>query len=249
MRPVRIIAAFAIAAAVAVAGCTGHSSTVHADAGSTPGSSAPPLPTTVPPLRPTPNPPATVPPSPRVTTPSLAAQRLLRAWQAHDRAAALRVASLRAVDAVFARSPRSLRDPAFTGCSTRESGHDCAYSAGLTWLRLRVEGDALAGYRVHRAMFADRITGPDTAAGLLYQAWAANDYWAALAWGGPKLVQALFTLPRDQYAFKGCRFTPPLGPYVCKWETQRRGISMSVTGGASVGYGVDKVETALLPIP
>jgi len=24
---------------------------------------------------------------------------------------------------------------------------------------------------------------------------------------------------------------------------------MSVTGGASVGYGVDKVETALLPIP
>jgi hypothetical protein len=248
MRPVRIITAFTIAAAVAVAGCTAHSSTVHSDAGSPPVSSAPPPPTT--PLhRRTPTPPAPVPPSPRVRTPSLAAQRLLRAWQAHDRAAALRVASSRAVDAVFARSPRSLRDPAFSGCATREGGYDCAYSAGLSWLRLRVEGDALAGYRVHRAMFADRITDPDTAARLLYQAWAANDYWAALAWGRPKLVQALFSLPRDQYAFKGCHFTPPLGPYVCKWETERRGISMSVTGGASAGYGVDKVETAPLPIP
>jgi hypothetical protein len=184
-----------------------------------------------------------------VTRPSLAAQRLLRAWQAHDRAAALRVASARAVDAVFARSPRSLRDPAFTGCSIHELGYDCAYSAGFTWLRLLVQGDAVAGYRVQRALFGDRITSPDTPARLLYQAWAADDYWAAQVWGGSKGARALFALPRERYAFKGCALVPPLGPFLCKWETERRGISISVTGGASAGYGVDKVETAPLPIP
>jgi hypothetical protein len=181
-------------------------------------------------------------------TPSLAAQRLLRAWQAHDRAAALRVASSRAVDAVFARSPRSLRDPAFSGCSTREIGDDCVYSAGWTWLRLLVQPDAVAGYRVQRALFGDRITSPDTPARLLYQAWAANDYWAAQVWGGSKGAQTLFALPREQYAFKGCVFPPPR-PFFCKWETERRGISIYVTGGASAGYGVNKVETAPLPIP
>jgi len=184
-----------------------------------------------------------------VTRPSLAAQRLLRAWQAHDRAAALRVASSRAVDVVFARSPRSLRDPAFSGCSTRDSGYDCAYSAGLTWLRLLVQPDAVDGYRVQRAMFVDRITGPDTATLLLYRAWVAGDYWAASVWGGSRNAQALFALPRAHYAFKGCVFTPPMGPNVCRLETSGRRISMYVSGGADLGFVIDKVETTPLPIP
>jgi hypothetical protein len=246
MRQARIIVTVSLAAAVAVTGCTAHSASVHPAGTPTPASSTPP-PTTLAP-HPTPHPPKPAPASPRVRTPSRAAQRLLRAWQAGDRAAALRVASARAVDAVFARSPRSLHDPAFTGCATHTSGYDCAYSAGLSWLRLLVQGNATAGYRVQRAIVGDRITGPDTAATLLFQAWTADDYWAAQVWGGPKAARTLFTLPPDHYAFKGCRFTPPLGPYICKWEAERREISIYVAGGASVGYGIDKIETAPLPI-
>ncbi len=251
MRPVRIIAAFVFAAAVAVTGCTAHSTTAHPAAAPTPVSSAPSPPTTALPDRPIPNPPRDVPAPPRMTTPALAAQHLLRAWQAHDRAAALQGASRQAVDAVFARSPGSLRNPALSGCSNRAGGYDCAYSAGLTWLRFRVEGGASAGYRVQRAMFGDRISDPATAAWRLYQAWAAGDYWTALAWGRPEAVRALFALPHERYAFKGCALVPPLGPYRCKWETARREISIYVTGGASVGYGINKVETSPLhaPIP
>jgi hypothetical protein len=248
MRPVRIITAFVFAAAVAVTGCTAHS-TVHSAAAPKPVSSAPLPPTTAPPYRPIPNPPRDVPALPRMTTPAGAAQHLLRAWQARDRAAALQGASPQAVDAVFARSPGSLRNPAFTGCPNRAGAYDCAYSAGLTSLRFRVEGGASAGYRVQRAMFVDRISDPATAAWRLYQAWTAGDYWAALAWGRPEAVRALFAVPRERSAFKGCVLVPPLGPYRCKWETARREISIYVSGGASVGYGINKVETSRLPAP
>jgi hypothetical protein len=183
-----------------------------------------------------------------MTTPARAAQHLLRAWQAHDRAAALQVASPQAVDAVFIRSPGSLRNPALTGCANRDGGYDCTYSAGLTWLRFRVEGGASAGYRVQRAMFADRISDPATAAWRLYRDWAAGDYWAALAWGRPTAVQALFALPHERYAFRGCQLAQP-GSFVCRWQATRRGISINVTGGASVGYGIDRVETSPLPAP
>jgi hypothetical protein len=252
MRPVRIITAFVFAAAVAVTGCTAHSTTAHPAAAPTPVSSAPPPPTTVPPDRPIADPPRDVPAPPRMTTPALAAQHLLRAWQAHDRAAALQGASRPAVDAVFARSPGSLRNPALSGCSNRAGGYDCAYSAGLTWLRFRVEGGASAGYRVQRAMFADRISDPATAAWGLYRAWAAGDYWTALAWGRPEAVRALFAAPRGRYAFRGCELAPRgsgVISFICRWAATRRGISIYVAGGASAGYGIAKVETASLPAP
>src|SRR6266542_2449796 len=171
-----------------------------------------------------------LPPSPRATTPSLAAQRLLRAWQAQHRAAALQLASGQAVDAVFARPPRSLRNPTLTGCFNRAGGYDCAYSAGLTWLRMRIEGGASAGYRVQRAMFADRISNPATSARLLYQAWAADDRWAALAWGSPNAVQTLFGLHRDRYALTGCELGQT--SFICHWKARGYGIRMDVAGGA-----------------
>jgi Flp pilus assembly protein CpaB len=48
MRPVRIITAFVFAAAVAVTGCTAHSTTAHPAAAPTPASPAPPPPTSTP---------------------------------------------------------------------------------------------------------------------------------------------------------------------------------------------------------
>jgi hypothetical protein len=242
VRPVRIIAAVAVAAAVLVTGCTAHSGPVHPAAASAPASPAPP-PTTLA-LRPAPNPPA----SPKMGTPSLAAQWLLRAWQANDQAAALRVASPRVVQAVFARSARSLGDPAFAGCSSSASGYDCAYSAGLSRLRLLVQADATAGYRVQRAIVTDRIGSPDIAATLLFRAWVADDHWAAQVWGGSKAARTLFALPPDHYRFTGCRFTPPLGPYLCRWVAERREVSMTVTGGADLGFVVAKVQAAPRPI-
>jgi photosystem II stability/assembly factor-like uncharacterized protein len=73
MRPVRIITTVLFAAAVAVAGCTAHSTTAHPAATPTPVSSQPP-PTTTP--RPTPNPPAPAPAAPTTTLPLGHLQRL-----------------------------------------------------------------------------------------------------------------------------------------------------------------------------
>src|SRR6266487_4932977 len=66
MRPVRTIATVLFAAAVAVTGCTAHSTTAHPAAAPTPVSSAPPSPTTTP--HPTPNPPGSGPAAPTPTT-------------------------------------------------------------------------------------------------------------------------------------------------------------------------------------
>src|SRR6266536_5143035 len=74
MRPVRIIAAFVFAAAVAVTGCTAHSTTAHPAAAPTPVSSAPPPPTTTP--HPTPNPPGSGPAAPTTTLPLGHVERL-----------------------------------------------------------------------------------------------------------------------------------------------------------------------------
>jgi hypothetical protein len=247
MRPVRIFAAVVLTTTVAATGSFIARSTFHPSAAPKPVSSPPSPSTTAPPYRPISNPPRDAPVPLRMATPAHAAQRLLRAWQAHDRAAALQVASRQAVDAVFARSPGSLRNPALSGCPNRDGAYDCTYSAGLTWLRLRVEGGASAGYRVQRAMFADRISDPATAAWRLYRAWATGDHWAAVAWGRPEAVQALFALPHERYAFKGCQLAQP-GSFVCRWQAAQHQISIYVTGGASVGYGIDKVETSPLPV-
>ncbi len=251
MRPSRIITAAILTTLVAIAGCTAHPT--RPAVAPTPVLATPPTSTFSSTPRPTsPAPPApsprvtTTPPSPRATTPSLAAQRLLRAWQAQHRAAALQLASGQAVDAVFARPPRSLRNPTLTGCFNRAGGYDCAYSAGLTWLRMRIEGGASAGYRVQRAMFADRISNLVTSTRLLYQAWAADDRWAALAWGSPNAVQTLFGLHRDRYALTGCELGQT--SFICHWKARGYGIRMDVAGGASVGYGVETVDRDSVPI-
>jgi photosystem II stability/assembly factor-like uncharacterized protein len=74
MRPVRTIATVLFAAAVAVTGCTVHSTTAHPAAAPTPVSSAPPPPTTTP--HPTPNPPGSGPAAPTTTLPLGHIQRL-----------------------------------------------------------------------------------------------------------------------------------------------------------------------------
>ncbi len=74
MRPVRTIATVLFAAAVAVTGCTAHSTTAHPAAAPTPVSSAPPPPTTTP--HPTPNPPGSGPAAPTTTLPLGHIQRL-----------------------------------------------------------------------------------------------------------------------------------------------------------------------------
>src|SRR6266545_4215323 len=73
MRPVRIITTMLFAAAVAVTGCTAHSTTAH-PAAPTPVSSAPPPPTTTP--HPTASPPAGGPAVPTTTLPLGHIQRL-----------------------------------------------------------------------------------------------------------------------------------------------------------------------------
>ncbi len=69
MRPVRIIAAFVFATAVAVTGCTAHPAAVHPATVPTPASSASPPPTTAPPHPLRPNPPASGPAAPTTTLP------------------------------------------------------------------------------------------------------------------------------------------------------------------------------------
>jgi photosystem II stability/assembly factor-like uncharacterized protein len=74
MRSVRIITAFAFAAAVATTGCTAHS-TAHPAAAPTPASSAP-RPSTAPPSRPVPGPRTSLPASPTTTLPLGRVERL-----------------------------------------------------------------------------------------------------------------------------------------------------------------------------
>ncbi len=247
------IAAFSIAV-VAVGGCTSHPTaspanrrpppiaTAQPEASpdpSTPAGSTRPPPTRTPARTTSPSG-AITPDAQVISDPASAAAWLYEAWRAKDRARALRFANRQAVDALFIVSrERSLR---YSHCNHRLTGYDCIYAftapSESPDAIFRVEGGALAGYRVTSVSILEqqRISDPARAAARLYDAWLANDRPRALQAADQATVDTIFAVPRTHPpAPSGCAYRDfgfdctYTGDYI---------IVIRVEGGASVGYGV-----------
>jgi len=86
----------------------------------------------------------------RFANPQAAADHLVAAWLADDRAEARKAASAAAVDTMFLLRDRR-HPPSFIGCTYRSPGFDCAYTTGSAvgdTLVMRVTGGASAGWVV-----------------------------------------------------------------------------------------------------
>jgi hypothetical protein len=135
-----------VAAASVLAGCGGSNGPVQARRS---------RPTTTT----TPVPPST-PGGPSVTVgiicidPTDAAQTLLRAWGAGDRAAAARCASPAAVSALFARASRG-SGWTFQGCDGPDPGvPQCSYASGGGRASLTLMGSEASGWKVDSLSFS-----------------------------------------------------------------------------------------------
>jgi hypothetical protein len=83
----------------------------------------------------------------RFASPQTSARHLVDAWLAGDRAEARKAASATAVDALFSLGDRR-HPPAFTACSYRNFGFDCAYTVQGGALTMGVTGGASVGWTV-----------------------------------------------------------------------------------------------------
>jgi hypothetical protein len=89
----------------------------------------------------------------RLTSPADAARHLMKAWVADDKAEARKAASKAAVDALWGGLHDRAHPPSFAGCSGRDGGFDCAWTAGGGGLTMRTVGGASAGWSVEAVRF------------------------------------------------------------------------------------------------
>jgi hypothetical protein len=206
-------------------------------------------PTTGGPTRPTPKPPST---SPRISDPALAARQVFQAWLAGDRQRALQAATPSAVRTLFAFPPTpQLR---FTECRFLRLGYDCFYSSPdveLSYVHMRVEGGASAGYQVVSITPLLRFGSPDAATKYAVSAWLAGDRAKARHAASKTVVDALWNHLGDRALgprFTGCTFRGIDWGSDCDFDytTVGLGFTMQAKGGASLGWHVVAIRFAQL---
>lgn len=88
----------------------------------------------------------------KISKPETAAKTFYNAWKRNDRAAALQVASLPAVNEMFSTRWRR-PDWEFAGCEKSGAGYNCFYRYEAGGAVMRVTGGPASGYRVQSVQF------------------------------------------------------------------------------------------------
>ena len=98
----------------------------------------------------------------KITNPSVAAQRLYKAWKQKSKKSALKVAAPAAVSKLFGTKWRLMK---FKGCQNNEGSFECIYHDPKLDLDISmiVEGGASAGYHVESISFSTEAASMPTA--------------------------------------------------------------------------------------
>ncbi|WP_143591511.1 hypothetical protein [Thermoactinospora rubra] len=172
--------------------------------------------------------------------PAAVADKLFHAWLSRDKAAASKVATPAAVEAMFSyvfRAPDK-----FAGCA----GQVCRYvhtsvsvPGGLDGILMVVSGSKVAKVYTSR-----HLTTPSAAAKHLYAAYRKGDRHRGLEVATGKAVKTLFKVKYDPkgvpQTFMGC-VKEPKG-HACQWYYEGGAMTMHVTGSKARGYTVQRIS-------